>query len=203
MGNTEKLIIATKINDTIIDNSNIMDVKTKEAFKNLAKITRDYLESEPKMNLYGLNSLKSGLLTYWNESINPDTEKFWKEMKIKGIDYLRKEPLKFALNKNRFRNVDQGIDARKHWHELKKIIEITDNYTKTEIDQIDRIIDEDEKRRLNILKKCLKNSEIPQTQYLKFGECWAYMTNCKLWDKYFSKEEVDKLYNIWNNFKSK
>ena len=191
------------MNDKVVDNSTIMEKKTKEAFKNLSKYTRDFLEKEPKMNSYGLNSLKSGLLTYWNESINPDTENFWTELKVNGIDYERKEPLKFALEKNQFRRVDQGMDARKHWSKLKKRKEITAKFTRAEIEQIETIIAEDENRRLEILKKCLRKNEIPQTQYLKFGECMAYINNCGLWDKYFNKEDVKVLYNIWTNFKSK
>ncbi|KAF5032267.1 hypothetical protein DSECCO2_619070 [anaerobic digester metagenome] len=203
LGNIDKLILTTKINDKVVDRSTIMDEKTKEAFKNLSKYTRDLLEKEPKMNSYGLNSLKSGLLTYYNESINPDTESFWTELKVNGIDYERKEPLKFALEKNQFRRVDQGIDARKHWTELKNRKEITDKYSQTEIEKIETIIAEDENRRLEILKKCLRKNEIPQTQYLKFGECMAYMNNCGLWDKYFKNNEVQRLYDIWTNFKSK
>ncbi|WP_157844540.1 hypothetical protein [Chryseobacterium sp. Leaf394] len=203
MGNIEKLILVTKINDKVVDGSTIMDEKTKEAFKNLSKYTRELLEKEPKMNSYGLNSLKSGLLTYWNESINPDTESFWTELKVNGIDYERKEPLKFALEKNQFRRVDQGMDARKYWTELKNRKEITDKYSQIEIEKIETIIADDENRRLEILKKCLRKNEIPQTQYLKFGECMAYMNNCGIWDKYFNKEEVQQLYDIWTNFKSK
>lgn len=201
--NIDKLILITRINDKVVDRSTIMDKKTKEAFKNLSKKIRDLIEKEPKMNSYGLNSLKSVLLTYWNESINPDTESFWTELKDNGIDYERKEPLKFALAKKQFRRVDQGIDARKHWSELKKRKEITNKYSRTEIEEIEAIIAADENRRLEILKKCLRKNEIPQTQYLKFGECMAYLNNCGLWDKYFIKEEVQQLYDIWTNFKSK
>ena len=200
LGNIDKLILATKINDKVVDKSTIMDEKTKEAFKNLSKYTRDLLEKELKMNSYALNSLKSGLLTYWNESINPDTESFWTELKDNGIDYERKEPLKFALEKNQFRLVDQGMDARKHWSELKKRKEITDKYSKTEIEKIETIIADDENRRLEILRKCLRKNKIPQKQYLKFGECMTYMNNCALSDKYFNKEEVEQLYDIWTNF---
>jgi len=203
LGNIEKLALTTKINDKIIGSSVIMDDNTKEAFLNLSKYTRDFLEKEPKMNSYRLNSLKIGLLTYWNESINTDTEKFWAELKAQNIDYERKQPLRFALDKNRFRRVDQGMDARKHWTELKKLKEIKDNYTTSEIEQIENIISEDEKRRLGILKKCLIKKEIPQSQYLKFGECWAYMSNCELWDRYFNKDEVEELLNIWKSFENK
>lgn len=201
--NIEKLILATKINDKIVDGSTIMDDKTKKAFRNLSKYTRGLLEKKHKMNSKGLNSLKSGLLIYWNESINPDTENFWAELKVNGFDYERKEPLKFALEKNQFKRVDQGMDARKHWTELKKRKEITEKYSLSEIEKIEKIIADDENRRLEILKKCLRKNEIPQTKYLKFGECMTYMNNCGLWDNHFNKEEVQQLYDIWTNFKSK
>ena len=201
--NIEKLILTSKIIDKVVDRSTIIDDKTKELFKNISKYTRDLLEQDPKMNFYGLNSLKSGLLTYWNESINTDTESFWTELKVNGIDYERKEPLKFALEKKQFRRVDQAMDARKHWSELKKRKEIIDKYSKIEIEKIETIIADDENRRFEILKKCLRKNEMSQTQYLKFGECMAYMNNCKLWDKYFTKAEVQQLYDIWSNFKSK
>ena len=203
LGNIEKLILVTKIKEKVVECSTNMDEKTKEAFRNLSKSTRDILEKKPKMNSYGLNSLKSGLLTYWNESINPDTESFWTELKVNGIDYERKEPLKFALDKNQFKRIEQGMDARMYWGELKKRKEITDKYSKAEIEKIETIIAEDENRRLEILKKCLRKNEIPQSQYLKFGECMAYMNKCGLWDKYFNKDEVQQLYNIWTNFKCK
>ena len=87
---------------------------------------------------------------------------------------------------------------------MKGIIEeLVKDKTKTEIEKIDTIIADDENRRFEILKKCLRKKNIPRTQYLKFGECMAYMNYCGLWDKYFNKEEVQKLYDIWTNFKSK
>lgn len=203
LDNVEKLILTTRINDKVVDNSSIMDDKTKEAFKNLSKYTRDFLVKEPKISSYGLNSLKTDLLIYWNESINLDTENFWLELKASGIDYERKEPLKFALEKNLFRRVEQGIDARKYWSKLKKRKEVIEKFTKTEIVQIEAIIAEDENRRLEILKKCLTKNEIPQTQYLKFGDCMKYMNSCGLMKEYFSVEEVQQLHNIWTDFKSK
>lgn len=202
-GHKEKLWHATEIQDNLVDGSIVFDNQTKQAFKTQSKFIRDFLTNNPKANSYQLKSLTNELLTYWNESINPDTEIFWTELKDNGIDFERKEPLRFALTKKRFRNVEQGIDARKHWTELKNRKEITDKYSQAEIEKIETIIADDENRRLEILKKCLRKNEIPQTQYLKFGECMAYINNCGLWEKYFNKEEVQQLYNIWTNFKSK
>ena len=146
--------------------------------------------------------MTSELLVYWNESIKPDTEAFWAELRKNNIDFERKEPLKFALTKKRFRTVEQGMDARNYWTKLKSQNSITESFTKTEIQEIDDIVAEDEKRRLEILKKCLNKKTIPQSQYLKFGECMAYFANCRLFDKYFTSGQVEELYDIWKNFKS-
>lgn len=199
MKNIEKLFLTTKINDKIVDNSTLMDEKTKMASKNLSEYIRNFLEKEPNMSSYEMISLRNGLLTYWNESINPDTESFWAELKNNGIDYERKEPLKFALKQNRFRRVDQGIDARKYWNELKVRKEVIERFTKDEIKQIEKIIFEDENQRFEILRDCFKKNKIPKTKYLKFGECVEYMNKCGLWNKYFNRDEVKQLHNIWNN----
>ena len=115
LGDIAQLVLTADINDKVVNGSTLINDNTKQAFKELAKYTRDFLKGESKITSYGVNSLKNSLLTYWNESVNPDTEKFWTELKANGIDYERKEPLKFALDKKRFRRVDQGIEARKHW----------------------------------------------------------------------------------------
>ncbi|GAO43735.1 hypothetical protein FPE01S_02_08410 [Flavihumibacter petaseus NBRC 106054] len=203
LSNIEKLRLTAEINDKVVDSSMLFDTKTKNAFKRLSKQIKEILLNEPKITSYGLNTLKNSLLTYWNESIKPDTEKFWTELKLNGIDFERKEPLKFALDKKRFRQVEQGIDARNHWIELKNQKEIQQRFSITEIQEIEDIISKDENSRIEILKKCLRKKEIPQSQYLKFGECMAYATNCRLWDKYFSQSEVEELYIIWKNFRSK
>lgn len=167
-----------------------------------SKFYKDFFAKETKINTYQLKSLTNDFLTYWNESIHPDTELFWEEARKEGIDFERKDPLKFALEKSRFRNVHQGMDARNNWEEVKKLQAILERFSTDEIAKIDRIIAEDENRRLNILKKCRRKKEIPQSQYLKFGECMAYFNNCRLFGLYFSQEEVEELYVIWKNFRS-
>ena len=200
MGNIEKLILATVISDNAIDQSTTLDNQTKIAIKNLSLETRTVVEKEPKINSSSLNSLKSALLTYWNESISPETEFFWSELVKNGIDYPRAEPLKFALEKGRFKRVDQGMQARKNWSILKSHEEILNKYTRSEIQKIEEIISKDEKTRTNLLKKCLVKREIPRSQYLKFGECMAYISNTGISEKYFSEKELNDLYEIWNSF---
>jgi len=197
-----KFIATIEINEQIVHQSKIMGRNVKDAFIKMANSTREILEKHPKMTSYGLLSLKSELLIYWNESINLDTEKFWLELESKGIEYERKDPLRFALNKNYFRRVEQGIEARKHWNNLSDLKTITDRFSNPEIEKITEIIQNDEKTRLSILKKCLDKNLIPKTQYLKFGECMAYFGQCELFDKNFDKTEVERLNEIWKNFEN-
>jgi hypothetical protein len=201
LGHTDQLLRTTEIHDKLVDSSTAFDDKTKQAFKKLSKYIRDFLTSNPKANAYQLRTLTNELLTYWNESINSDTEKFWADLQTNNIDIERKEPLRFALTKKCFRTVEQGVDARNNWAELRKLKSITDNFSNTDIEQIDSIIAEDERNRLDILKKCLRKKAIPPTQYLKFGECMAYFANCRLFDKHFTTDQVEELYDIWKNFK--
>lgn len=201
-GNIDQLVRTTEIQDEIVSASTLLDEQTKKALHNQSIFIRDFLAKKPKANSYEQKTLASQVLTYWNESVNPDTEAFWSEMKRSGVGIERKEPLRFALEKGWFRNVEQGIDARNHWSSLKRLSTVRDRYSQVEIERLDRIIEEDEKKRYEVLKKCLAKKAIPQTQYLKFGECMAYFGRCNLFEVYFSVEQVEKLYEIWKNFKS-
>ena len=115
----DKLWRTTEIHDNQIDVSTLFDDYTKQAFKTQSKFIRDFLTNNPKANSYQLRILTSELLTFWNESIKPETEAFWTELRKNNIDFERKEPLKYALTKGRFRNVEQGMDARNYWTKLK------------------------------------------------------------------------------------
>jgi hypothetical protein len=201
-GHKDKLIKTTEIQDNVVGVSTVLDTKTKQAFNQQSDFIRKFLTNNPKANAYQLKSLTSEILTYWNESINPDTERFWIEMKQNNIDFVRKEPLRFALAKGRFRNVEQGIEAKNYLGKLKHFPSFTNRYTQLEIERLDQIIEEDERKRLEVLKKCLAKNAIPQTQYLKFGECMAYFGRCHLFETYFSKVQVEELYTIWKDFES-
>jgi hypothetical protein len=203
--NIEQVLKAVEIHEKIVNESIEMESDTKSHFLELSKFIKECLKDKSKIeniNSYQIKSLRNDLLTYWNETISVETEKFWTEIKNGNLNLERKEPLKFALNKNRFRNVEQGIGARKYWSSLKLLESIKDEYSDLEIKKIDEIIVEDENKRIGILKKCLAKKNIPKSQYLKFGECMAYFTNCGLFNKYMTEKEVAELHMIWKNFKS-
>ncbi|WP_395077878.1 hypothetical protein [Flavobacterium sp.] len=197
-----KLLKTIEIQNKLVGNSNNFDNNTEEAFVNLGNYWIDRIGKE-SFTLTSIKSIASEILTYWKESIGINTELFWIELQKNNIDFKRKDELNFALEKGRFRRVDIGIGARKDWSVIKEFDSIQKRFSKEDIEKIDLIIDQDEKTRHEILRKCLRNNKITQTQYLKFGECWAYISNCELWDRYFNKDEVEELLNIWKKFESK
>ncbi len=199
---TIKLLKTIEIQKTIVEDSKSLDSRTKEAIINLGSYWKNRIEKE-HFSVTDLKSIASDILTSWKESISIDTELFWIILKKNDIDFERKDELIFALNKGRFRRVDIGMSARKDWSKIRDFKSIIERFSRTEIESIDEIIHEDGNKRLEVLTKCLKKNEIPQTQYLKFGECMAYFSYCDLFDKYFSKKEVEKLNEIWRDFKSK
>jgi hypothetical protein len=198
----KKLLRTIQIQNDLVNDFDLFDPKTKEALINHGNNWTDRLNNEP-FTLTQLKSISIDILTLWKESIGIATEMFWTELKKNNIDFERKDELNFALQKGRFRRVDIGMGARKDWNVIKDIDSIKNRFSKDEIEKISNIIDLDEKTRLETLKKCLRKNEIPQTQYLIFGECMAYMANCGLWDEHFNETEVSKLYDLWNKFESK
>lgn len=197
-----KLLEVIEIQNELVEDFDLFDIKTKEAVINHGNYWSERLFEE-SFTLTQLKSITNGILTFWKESIGIATEMFWIELQKNNIDFERKDELNFALEKGRFRRVDIGIGAKKNWCVIKEFDSIQNRFSKEDIEKIDSIIGQDEKTRLEILRKCLRKKEIPQAQYLKFGESWAYMSNCELWDKYFSKDEVEELLNIWKSFESK
>lgn len=198
----EQLLRTIQIQNDLLNGSNLFDCKTKEAIIELGIYWIERLNSEHFTSTQ-LKSITNDILTMWKERIGIATEMFWTELKNNDIDFERKDELNFALQKGRFRRVDIGIGAKKDWNVIKDFDSIKDRFSKDEIENISNIIDLDEKTRFEILKKCLRKKEIPKTQYLKFGECIAYMSNCGLWGKYFTRTEVNELYDIWNKFENK
>ena len=160
----ENLIRLTEIIDKVVDSSSVLDDQTKIGLKGLSMYTRTFLAQTPKVNAYQITSLTNGLLEYWNHRIIPEIEMFWEELKKHGIELERKNPFRFALEKNRFRTVELGIDARNNWEELKKSKLLEAIYSPEEIEKIDHIIAEDERKRLAILEKYLRKKEIPRSQ---------------------------------------
>jgi hypothetical protein len=195
-------IIAT--GSEIINDSENFHSKTKES---MSKYSQDIIKRindfsrNGKQNLTIINSFKKEYLTFWNESISKETEMFWWKLENGKIEVERKEPFKYALLKNRFQNVHQGMDANKNWHSIKEFGYINKRFTENQIIKLQEIIEKDEKERLDLLKKCFERKKIPNSKYLRFGDSVNYFNNCNLFKKYFKSEEVVELMKIWQDYK--
>jgi hypothetical protein len=172
-----KFLKAIEIQDKIVANSLVFTDIHKQALLSYSKSIVDTITPSTGKKNYTLTQLKSftsEFLTFWNETVSVDCESLWMQLQENNIDFERKEPLRYALAKNRFIRVDVGISARNSWGDLRKMDSIINRYSIDEIARIDEIIKEDEKKRLAVLNSCLANKKIPNSKYLKFGECMAY-----------------------------
>lgn len=195
-----------KIGGKIMAESEIVDEKTKEAFKshdiwNVKTINESITNKD--LSSAGLKSLTDAYFTFWNESAGLDIEQFWNCLENNSFDFNRKDPLKYALEKGKFRNVHQGMSVRKDWDRLKNSNLLKNRLSQENIRQLDKIVKRDEHKRIELLKKCLAKKDIPQTQYLRFGDSMGYFGHCGLFEKYFTQSEYKELHELWGNFESK
>jgi hypothetical protein len=192
------------VGNKIINDSENLHPKIKEAMSNYSKDIVERINDinrNGKQNLTVINSFKNDYLIFWNESVSIETEIFWQKLEEEKVEVERKEPLKYALIKNRFQNVHQGMAARKNWNKIIEFGYINKRFTEEEIIKLKQIIDKDEKDRFELLKKCYETKKIPNTKYLRFGDSVAYFNNSNLFEKYFKSNEVVELMKIWQDCK--
>jgi len=202
--NKETFYRIIAIGDEIIIDSENYHSQTIESMINYSQyvISRiNELSKNGKQNLTIINSFKRNYLIFWNESVSIEAEMFWLKLKNEKIEVERREPFKYALLKNRFQNVHQGMEANKNWNKIKEFGYINTRFSKNEIIKLQEIIEKDEKERLDFLKKCYERKKIPNRKYLRFGDSVAYFDKCNLFEKYFKSEEVVELMKIWQDFK--
>jgi len=196
----ENLIKAIDIGNRIVAESNKIDTRTKQAMLYYSEDIIERIEQKcenGKTNSTFIDFFKKDFLIFWNESTCVESEMFWKELSSNNIDYERKDPLLFALTKNRFINVHQGMDARKNWKEVVEFGYIKERYTDAEIQKISEVIEKDEHDRIQLILKALKTKKIPKG--MRFSDSMAYFNNCHLFSKYLKKEEVDEIYSLMDN----
>jgi hypothetical protein len=195
------LLQIIKIQDEIFDASDTIDEATKQGIRLRSAMLISTVANQPKLNAYRFKCLVTELLMVWNHNISPDTENFWAILNSNNLPVKRKDLIKDALTRGRFKTVEQGIDARNHWAVLSGMSLITERFLPEQISQVAQIIAADEQKRHAILQKTLTTGKIAQTQYLKFGECMAYFANCLLFRHHFTQAQTDELYGIWQDFK--
>lgn len=193
----ENLFKAINIGNRISSESKNFDSRTKQAMSDFSSYVIKRVNEKcenGKVNATLINSYKKDFLVFWSESTSVESEMFWKELKSNNIEYERKDPLLFALTKNRFINVHQGMDARKNWKEVVEFGFIKERYTDIEINKINEVIEKDEYDRIQLIKKGLKTKKIPSG--MRFSDSMAYFNHCQLFSKYLKNEEVDEIYSL-------
>lgn len=191
-----RFLLLLEIQEGVAIRSVTMDENTRQALLTMSRRMRN--DTVPRLTMAHFNYGIDEFFTYWNENITPDVELFWDEIRQQGLPFERKDPLAFAFAKGRLRLGDQYIAARKHWAAIRQMEQVKARYTTDQILQIDEMIAADEKKRHELLKKILIKGNLPDYQYLKFGECMAYFSQCGLWGQYFTQQQVERLREIWH-----
>jgi hypothetical protein len=198
------LLKAIGISDKIFAESTSLDKGTKEAFQGLNEYSKSYIESamkNDKLTSFEVKSIESDFFDYWDNSINVDVEEFWDEITKNNLPFQRKSAFRELLTKGTFRQVEQWIDFYINFKNIKDSGFLNRQFTKDEVNQLNNIIENEEKNRFDLVNKCLQKKKIPFSQYLKFGESMAFLERCDLTRKYFSEAEKEEIYMIWKSTK--
>lgn len=183
--------------------SKTLDSEAKKDFKKQDAWNLEILDeaiANEQLSSAELKSLIDSYFIFWNESIGFDVEEFWHQLQLKPLGFPRKDPILSTLQKRRFRNVHQAMDAQKGWKALKESPLLKARLSPAEMERFEEVLEADKNARIELLKKCLEKKKIPKSQYLRFGDSMAYIEHCNLIKPHFNKHEFEELHNIWSNF---
>lgn len=157
-----------------------------------------------KPNVTIIRSNISEILSIWNSSVGILTELFWNEVKKENLEIERKDPLLNALIKGKLHH---SIDmfSRYNWEGLKNSKLLDKRFDSIQIEIIEKMIYDVEKKYVEFLKKCLIKPILVYSNYFKYGNAIGYLTKGELFDsdesallcKHFTKDEIIKLDEIW------
>lgn len=187
---------AIAIAEDVIKSSNYV-ANEKTCFYNFHKEVLSALDNE-EIPLASVKSLINTFLVSWNEGIGVEVEVFWNKLREERIVFQRKNALKMILKRDRFRHIDEAMQVAKKFPLLASSGLLDQDYTKEDIDQINKLNEETRELRVNFLKKCLRNKSIPKSKYLYFGDTWAYVHDIEIIDDYFTNIEYEELSTLWD-----
>ena len=187
----------------ILDDFQISDIEKRKDLK--GGILR--LISKEKPDLSSVKSCISDIMSIWNNSVGILTELFWLQIEIRKLEIKRKDPLIQALEKG-YLHHSIRTETRYNWDGLIKSKLLETRFTNENLTNIKRMIEEDEKNKVMLLRKCLNKPKMVNSNYLKYGEALGYLTKGNLFkdyenkttllDNYFTKEEIRRLDEIWD-----
>ena len=160
-----------------------------------------------ELNSTIIKSYIDDLLSNYRHQIGVPTEVFWNKLKYLNISIERKDPLRTILKRERFSDNFQQMEIRNNWKYLLKSNLLTPRFNMQELLKIEEIIMNHELKKVALLKRCLLNPKLVQSNYLNYGAALGYLTNGLLFDftensnilleRYFDKTEIKRLEEIW------
>lgn len=161
------------------------------------KLLEEHRSNYPdKFKSSTIKDVIDSFLFFWNESFSLKTERFWVEVEKRGLNVKRKKSLLNILERGRFLDIHEVISAREQWDELLSSEFIQKQFSKNEIEILKKIMLNDELKRVELFKKCLRNNRVPFREILKFSENMAYFSKFNIYEKYFTTDEMDNIVRL-------
>lgn len=196
----KSILKAIEIGKEILEKSKSIDPTIKSAFGFSSQYSINTILdcfNKNKLTLYQVKTIESEFFTYWNETISLDTELFWKEIQNNNLHFERKNPIKYLLENGRLRHVEQWIDLYNNINQLKEAGQLKLLLDDDEIIKLQELLDKEEQKRYSLVKRYHDKGSIALSNYSKFGEAMAFLERCNLTLKYFSAQEREQIYEMW------
>jgi len=192
-----QMLQAIAIAKGIVGKSLVFNPKVKEGILTTTGWTEEIILKGLEEGTTTMTGLKYHLniIHVWDQMINIDAELYWWEIETHNLPFERKEALNFVLDKGRFLNIGQAMDARINWENLIQSGFLQKRFSEEQLAFVDNCIKTDEEKRYKMLLSCLKNGKAPNDAS-RHSASLFYMIECKLLDKYFTPEQILKLTKI-------
>jgi hypothetical protein len=176
-------------------------LKSSNYWRNsLSEFKREY---PAKFRVSTVTEIINMFLVFWNESIGLDTERFWSLAKERRLNIKRRRSLRDVIKRGRFLSVHEPMSARGQWDELMSSNYLTQQFNDAEIEELQNIMNNDEIKRANLFKKCLRNNRLADSDALRYLDNMAYFGEHNIYADHFSDEEVERIHTIRREYNDK
>jgi hypothetical protein len=176
-------------------NSNILDANEVLAWIALVEYSESILNQTKKgekLNSYQKKSIETELLKYWNNHLNIEVENFWKLVEESQMDFKRQDTYGNIIAKKRFKNVEQAIDTYNEIYS-RPLPKSNNHQLQDKLDSLYDIVKIDREKRINQVRKWIRNERVSMSDSMKFGENYAYLKRTGLFDDIFGQKEKDTI----------
>ncbi len=190
------LLEACKIARSCLKKSELLDPEEIEFRLIIVDYSESFInDSDGKISSYQLNSIENELLSYWNNYLNLETEKFWNLIDKNGIRINRKPTFEKIIAQKRFKNVEQAIDVYNDLY-TRPIRNYDNEELKFKLDSLYEIVKLDRDKRISQFRKWIRNKRVSVSDRMKFGENYAYMLKTNQLEGIFGKTEQQTIEDL-------